>query len=290
MAGAAVTKGGCMTLRVVLIGKTGAGKSSLGNTLLGSKKFKVGRGMNSETVDCDWANGEHDGIDIQVTDTPGLCDTHRKEAEVYLEVGRSVALAAPGPHVILMVLRCDKRFTKEEYKAYLALKMLFSDKICEHMIVVFNGLDTFQSDDEDEEEGSEALKQEIAKGSPELQQVLQDANQRYIGVNNKAKKEEKIRQFSELLRTLMELVTSNGERYYSTDWSKNIAQKVEELIKQQMEEKDQTHDQAEWDIKKDISSGRVSKLFLATIAAVVESTVSGLVATWDMVASICKQS
>ena len=49
---------------------------------------------------------------FQVTDTPGLCDTHRDEEDVLREVGKSVAVASPGPHVILMVLRCDKRFTE----------------------------------------------------------------------------------------------------------------------------------------------------------------------------------
>ena len=47
-----------------------------------------------------------------MTDTPGLCDTHRDEEDVLREVGKSVAVASPGPHVILMVLRCDKRFTE----------------------------------------------------------------------------------------------------------------------------------------------------------------------------------
>lgn len=46
-----------------------------------------------------------------MVDTPGLCDTHRPEQEVLREVAKSVAVAEPGPHVILMVLRCDRRFT-----------------------------------------------------------------------------------------------------------------------------------------------------------------------------------
>ena len=49
---------------------------------------------------------------MQVTDTPGVCDTHRTEMEVLREVGKSLAVAAPGPHVVLMVLRCDRRFTQ----------------------------------------------------------------------------------------------------------------------------------------------------------------------------------
>ena len=53
---------------------------------------------------------------MQITDTPGMCDTHRDHSEVLKEVGKSVAVARPGPHVILMVLRCDTRFTEVSIK------------------------------------------------------------------------------------------------------------------------------------------------------------------------------
>ena len=49
-------------------------------------------------------------ISVQVTDTPGVSDTNRNEDEVLKEVGKSVAVASPGPHVVLMVFRCG-RFT-----------------------------------------------------------------------------------------------------------------------------------------------------------------------------------
>ncbi|PVD23999.1 hypothetical protein C0Q70_17276 [Pomacea canaliculata] len=98
-------------IRVVLLGKTGAGKSSLGNTPLGEDKFEIGRGLSSGTEVCQNAHAELDDMCLQVTDTPGLCDTHRPEEEVLREVAKSVAIAGPGPHVVLLVFRCDRRFT-----------------------------------------------------------------------------------------------------------------------------------------------------------------------------------
>ena len=49
---------------------------------------------------------------LQVTDTPGLCDTHLPEDVIYKEVGKSVAVASPGPHVLIFTARCDRRFTR----------------------------------------------------------------------------------------------------------------------------------------------------------------------------------
>ena len=50
-----------------------------------------------------------------------MCDTHRKEEDVLNEIGKGMAVASPGPHVILMVFRADKRFT--EVFAYVCVRM-----------------------------------------------------------------------------------------------------------------------------------------------------------------------
>mmetsp|Transcript_29484 Transcript_29484/g.88170 ORF Transcript_29484/g.88170 Transcript_29484/m.88170 type:complete len:110 (+) Transcript_29484:271-600(+) len=68
--------------RYVLVGETGAGKSSLANALLGKDHFATGGGFDAVTVEARCVAGRWGSDAVEVCDTPGFNDAGRDDAKV----------------------------------------------------------------------------------------------------------------------------------------------------------------------------------------------------------------
>ncbi|KAI2667045.1 GTPase IMAP family member 9 [Labeo rohita] len=120
---------------MVLLGLTGSGRSSCGNTILGRSEFWTDVSPVSVTSRCQRSGGVVDGRSLRVIDTPGFFHTCLSPDDVRAELNRCVELSAPGPQVFLLVLRAG-RVTRESLAALDWISAAFGPQALSYTVVL----------------------------------------------------------------------------------------------------------------------------------------------------------
>ncbi|XP_059144317.1 GTPase IMAP family member 9-like [Physella acuta] len=208
----------------IILGKTGNGKSSTGNSILRRGNiFKPSYYTTSGTKIPQFEWSKFEGRNLQVVDSPGVFDTCEDEAggiTMVHDALQNAMLANPkGYHAFLVVLKYATRFTGEEQKTVDILKgILGKNFLKDYGIIVMTNGDTFEHDCQNNK--IQNLQRFCANQKGPFKSILEECNNRIIVFNNITQDEDvRYKQVKQLI-DMVDKLKNHGQRYTHEHFNK----------------------------------------------------------------------
>nr|XP_046267398.1 uncharacterized protein LOC124071018 [Scatophagus argus]XP_046267408.1 uncharacterized protein LOC124071018 [Scatophagus argus] len=256
-------------LRLVLLGRSGAGKSAAGNAILGREEFESRpESLTAITKECEKKKGLTEGRQVAVVDTPDWFNSEQTPDEVRAQISTCVTLSSPGPHAFLLCVPLDQP-AKTELQALGALESVFGpEAVQKHTLVLFTYADRLKESGKAVNDSVEAY---IAGQRGDLLKLVEKCGDRFHVMETEGGWRKK-KNVAELLEKVERTVKEAGGQCYSCpafqEAENRVRQRQVEIARERKGTKLEKERQG--DVSQPSSERRVLYPYMQTVAEAEE--------------------